>query len=132
MNRKFSKRETVLLLILVVLLIGLFYYYGVWNQTEETIASYNTMDLEDEYLIQETRAKSKEQMEAEMESGELQANGVVASYNNITNEINALNDILADSDDYTLEFVEAEEEAGTVRRDIKVSFHSNSLVRTVS
>lgn len=132
MSRKFTKRETVLLIILAVLLLGLVYYYGVWNQSEEAIAAYNTADLEDEYTMEQAKAMSKQKMQKEIDSGEMQANGEVASYNNITNEMNALNDILSMADTYTLDFAEAQEEAGTVRRSIQVTFHAGSYVTVTS
>lgn len=126
MSRKFTKRETILLIIFAVLLIGLVYYYGVWNQSKEALATYNTMDLEDELTVEQAKAMSKQNMQKEIDSGDMKANGVVASYNNITNEISALNDILSMADTYTLDFSEAQENAGTVRRSINVTFHAGS------
>ncbi len=126
MNRKFSTREIVLLIILAFMLVGLFYYEVVYKQTEETIASYDTANLDDELLMQQTKAMSKQKMESEMASGTLVANGIVASYNNLTNEMDSLNVILAGADTYTLDFSEAVETEGTVRRNISISFHTGS------
>lgn len=129
LSRKFTMREKVLLLVMAVMLLGLFYYQVVYKQTERMISEYDTIDLESELTIVQGKAARKKKMEQEMAEGGQKATGVVASYNNITNEINELNAILANADTFTLDFGEAKAEGTTVRRDIQVSFHTGSYAK---
>ena len=122
LSRKFTTREKVLLLVMAIMLLGLFYYQVVYKQTENMIADYDTIDLENELTIVQGKAAKKKKMEQEMADGGQKANGEVATYNNITNEINELNTILANADTFNLDFGEAKAEGTTVRRDIQVFF----------
>ena len=107
LSRKFTTREKVLLLVMAIMLLGLFYYQVVYKQTEHMIAEYDTIDLENELTIVQGKAARKKKMEQEMAEGGQKANGEVATYNNITNEINELNAILANADTFNQSFVEA-------------------------
>lgn len=129
LSRKFTMREKILLLVMAIMLLGLFYYQVVYKQTENMIAGYDTIELENELTIVQGKAAKKKKMEQEMAEGGQKANGVVASYNNITNEINELNAILANADTFNLSFDEAKAEGTTVRRDIQVSFRTGSYAK---
>ena len=129
LSRKFTTREKVLLLVMAIMLLGLFYYQVVYKQTEHMIAEYDTIDLENELTIVQGKAARKKKMEQEMAEGGQKANGEVATYNNITNEINELNAILANADTFNLSFGEAKAEGTTVRRDIQVSFQTGSYAK---
>lgn len=126
MSREFTSREKILLVVLCVLLLGILYYEFIVKDVEETIKKYNTEDLETELLIEQSKAASIMDMEAEMEAAKAESGSVVASYNNIKNEISALNDIFAAATTYNFDFNQAIKDGDAVRRDISISFTASS------
>lgn len=126
MSREFTSREKILLVVLCVLLLGILYYEFIVKDVEETIKKYDTEDLETELLIEQTKAASIMDMEAEMEAAKAESGSVVASYNNIKNEISALNDIFAAASTYNFDFNQAIKDGDAVRRDISISFTASS------
>ncbi|SCJ72242.1 Uncharacterised protein [uncultured Eubacterium sp.] len=132
MSREFTSREKILLLVLCVLLLGIAYYEFIIKDVDETIKKYDTEDLETELLIEQTRAQSIMDMEAEMKNAKDQTGSVVASYNNIKNEISALNDIFSAASTYNFDFSQAIKDGDAVRRDISVSFTAGSYNTTES
>lgn len=126
MSREFTSREKILLVVLCVLLLGILYYEFIVKDVEETIKKYNTEDLETELLIEQSKAASIMDMEAEMEAAKAESGSVVASYNNIKNEISALNDIFAAATTYNFDFNQAIKDGDAVRRDITISFTASS------
>lgn len=126
MSREFTTREKILLLVLCVLLLGIVYYEFIVKDVDETIKQYDTEDLETELLIEQTKAQSIMDMEAEMKNTKAETDSVVASYNNIKNEISALNDIFAAASTYNFDFNQAMKDGDAVRRDINISFTAGS------
>ena len=116
MSRSFTKREKILLLIMAVLLLGLVYYRFVIVETANAVERYDVSELESELLVEQMKAESKAKMLAEMENGTIKANGKVASYNNIKNEIRELNDILGGTSGYNISFEQAVRSGDSVRR----------------
>ncbi|HKM28410.1 MAG TPA: hypothetical protein VJY37_01880 [Anaerovoracaceae bacterium] len=132
LSRKFTSREKVLLVIFAILLLGVFYYQGVIRTVDDMKVQYDTIDLEDQIAMEQTKALSRQQMETEMSGGNLTVTGMVASYDNIKQEISALNEIFADAASYNLSFAQPVKEGSAVRRDISVTFHANSYNTAVS
>lgn len=126
MSREFTSREKILLLVLCVLLLGIVYYEFIIKDVDETIEQYNTEDLETDLLIEQAKAQSIMDMESEMKNTKAQTNSVVASYNNIKNEISALNDIFGAASTYNFDFNQAIKDGDAVRRDINISFTAGS------
>lgn len=126
MSREFTTREKILLLVLCVLLLGIVYYEFIVKDVDETIKQYDTEDLETELLIEQTKAQSIMDMEAEMKNTKAETDSVVASYSNIKNEISALNDIFAAASTYNFDFNQAMKDGDAVRRDINISFTAGS------
>ena len=65
-------------------------------------------------------------MESEMKNTKAKTGSVVASYNNIKNEISALNDIFGAASTYNFDFNQAIKDGDAVRRDINISFTAGS------
>ena len=126
MSRSFTKREKILLLVMAVLLLGLVYYQFVIKETADAIERYDVSALESEMLIEQAKAQSKAQMLAEIEKGTADVNGVVASYNNIKNEIRELNDILSGTSGYNISFEQAVRSGDTARRDITITYETSN------
>ena len=126
MSRNFTKREKILLLVLCVLLLGILYYQFVYKTTEETIKEYDTIDLETDLQIEQSKALSIQNMKDEIEANTSSETGVVASYNNIKNELAALNDIFASATSYNLDFGQAVQDGDAVRRQVSINFTAGS------
>lgn len=124
MSRRFTTREKILLLICAGILMAVLYYKVIYTPTVEAVEVFNTEELESDLLLAQVKAQKMDSMKAEIEGGTLKESGVVPTYNNLQNEINELNHILASADTYELAFSEATLIGDTVRRDISVSFHT--------
>ena len=122
MSRSFTKREKILLLVLCVLLLGILYYQFVYKTTVAMIDKYDTADLETDLQIEQTKAINIKNMEKEINANKSGSGGVVASYNNIKNELAALNDIFAAASSYNLDFGQAVQDGDAVRREVNVTF----------
>jgi cell division protein FtsL len=126
MSREFTRREKILLLIMCVLLIGILYFQFVYKPARESIKKYDTAKLETQLLTEQTKASSIKKMNREMASNKAGNAGVVASYNNVKNEIKALNDIFAGARTFNMEFSPATKDGDAVRRNIDISFTAGS------
>ena len=126
MNRVLKKREIALMVVLGAFLAALLYYRFVYSWYQESKILYNTSSLEDEILIQQSRAMQKKKMEAAIADSKEKNEGVVETYNNLKEEINALNDIFADAVDWNFSFGQAEASGTAVRRGITASFSAVS------
>lgn len=122
MRRSLRKSEIVLILILTALVLGLVYYQFVYKYFNDAKERYNTDDLmlqiEQEQLLQ----KNIQDMKAEIEQNKGNETGEVATYDNLKNEINALNDIFADADSFSFGFDQATANGTAVRRVINANF----------
>lgn len=129
MSREFSKREKALLLVLCVLLLGILYWQFIYKATEEAVAKYDTVDLETDLLMEQTKASQIKQMEAELKNIDFSAMSVVESYNNMKSELAELNDIFAASTAYNLDFATPVRDGDDVRRNINITFTAPSYAR---
>lgn len=125
LNRSFSTREKVLILILAVLLIVAFYYFFVIRNVAETKAA-NEMELaeiEQQIDAQTALATVRQRMQSELEElGAEESLPEVAVYDNIRNELDELNALLAGTSTYDLKFGQPVLEGDLVRRPVTVSF----------
>lgn len=126
MSREFTPREKILMLVLCVLLLGIMYFQFIVRDVNETIEKYNTEELETELLMEQTKAMQIKQMEQELKNADPGTLTLVASYNNVKNELNELNDIFSAANAYNLEFAVPVKEGSYVRRDIHVVFSAGS------
>lgn len=125
LNRSFSTRETVLILILAVLLIVACYYFLVVKNVADTMAANNQQlaGIEMNIDVQESLAADRARMKAELdELGDDETLPEVAVYDNIRNELNELNTLLAGAATYNLSFGQPTVEGELVRRTVAVSF----------
>ena len=116
LNRAFTKREKVLLLVLVMILLGLVYYRFVRLPVQERIAAADTTVLEQQMEMEQQKSAIIKQMQEDIENGQKEVNGIVASYDNLKAESAALNTIF----DFSFEQPVATDDA--VRRTINISF----------
>lgn len=122
MSREFTKREKLLLVIMSTLLIAILYFQFVYKPAKESISKYDTEKIEIELMTEQAKALGIKTMKSEMEINKSESLGTVESYNNIKNEISALNDIFSAADTFNIEFAEPVQDGDAVRRNIEITF----------
>lgn len=128
LNRKFTMRENIFLVALAVLFLGLFYYLAVakpvFAETARCVAEQGS--IEEELSVELMMAAKKKQMLEAMEKTPSTAKGDIYAYNNLKNEMTELYGILSGTVSYNIGFSEARALGTIVRRDISVSFQTDS------
>lgn len=122
LNRDLTRKELALVLALALAFLGLVYYRFVYVSVQDQIAEYDTSELETEITIEQTKARNLEMMLEEIEANKGNETGEVATYDNIKNEIDLLNDILMASSEYQLGWEQPEADGDTVRRNVAISY----------
>ena len=128
LNRKFTLRETILLLFMSILFLGIFYYLLVAAPVKEEIASCvsQQVPVEDELSAQLMRASRKKKMLDEMENAGPMSQGEIKPYNNLKDEMRELYQALEGAVSYDISFSEARVSGTIVRRDISIAFQAGS------
>lgn len=116
----------MLFLVLVFAFLALLYYEVVYIPLNEQIASYDTTDIESQMELEEARAQKIRAMNEEMAANKAESVGVVATYNNIKNEMKALNEIVGKASTYNFSFQDPLGSGSTVRRNIDISFTADN------
>ena len=125
---KLSARESAMLVLLLVLLIGVGYYLGFYVPLQEELASVASQSNEIDTKILTSMAKVKKMDTMQAELDEILARPAnelteIAPYDNKEVVLNQLYGILAQTDDYSLTFIDPDvQKDGTVRRNISMSF----------
>lgn len=130
LSRSFTMREKVLLVVLAFLLLFLAYYQFVLRGTEEAIKAYDTSELENTLIYEEARALTKERMLKAMGGAMETDNKQIPDYDNLKGELRAFEDILASTDEYTVEFKDPVFEGEIVRRNLQVTYWASNYART--
>lgn len=127
-NRKFTRRETILLLVLAVLLLAIFYYVVLWRPVTEGMSRDRALiaQVQDTMTSEQVKAQQKKQMLSELDKVKDEKLGSIEPYSNVKNEMNELYQALADADSYNLTFSDARAVNTIVRRDVTVSFQASS------
>lgn len=126
LKRKFTLREIILLLIATLLALGIFYYQVILKNYNEAKVTYDTTSLEDESSILVAKATKLKQMEDYIENHKDDNYGTVSVYNNLSNEIEAMANVLKDTDNLSINWSEPELTDNIVRRKATVSFETSS------
>lgn len=128
MKRKFTARESALLLILVVMLLGLFYYLALYRPVNQEVerCSAEQVVADEELDWQISKASRKKRMAEELDNAPQKVQGEILPYNNIKNEMTDLYDALQPAAAYSLSFSEAVAAGSMVRRDISISFQADT------
>lgn len=129
MNQKKEQIQKIILIGMgVVLMLGLAYYFGFYRSTEHLLNAYDTVELEEELLLYQTRAHKLRTMEKELEESKEKNIGVMQPYNSLQKEITELNRVFEDVKDYQFNFSEPtyDKDNKIIRRDISITFHTTS------
>ena len=134
MDREFTPREKGMLLVLAVLLLALGYmklFYAPVQQAVEDNQQRQT-ELQDQALIEQTRALKMQVMEKELEelkAGNAVPDAQVPDYDNVQRVMIELNAILARAQEYSLAFDDVSlDDSGLVRRPVELTFKEYSLL----
>ena len=127
LKHEFSTREKTLLVICAVLALGIFYYLFAYQNFQTLEKQYDTTDMEDQIMIEEARLSSMKSMQSDIDSAQGQNSGEIAVYNNQSNEIQALNDILQDrASDISISWTQPTLTGSIVRRNAAITFKTGS------
>lgn len=127
---KISKREKVMLAVLLALIVGCVYYLFFLTPTLEKKASLENeiVGMEDHVLMAQTQAAHLKKMQMELK--EIKAENAdikeVPAFDNSKKLMQSLNLILSQAVQYTVDFAEADETDGIVRREVSLSYECNS------
>ena len=125
LSRDFTRGEKALLLLLALVLVGLTYYLVVDRPVRSALESARA---EKEALVTERttlqgQIARMEKMEKELES--IRANPGVSqmgSYNNSKAELDFLNELLAETEEYNVSFTGVTRDGDQVRRNFNLKF----------
>lgn len=129
MSRNFTRVEKILLLVLALILVGLIYYRFVDRNIRETIVSANAeaSELQTELDIMEQKITVLQAEQSEMDS--IESSGKMTrmgSYNNSKEEIAFLNDVLADTLQYSVSFSDVTRSGDQIRRNFALQYRTAS------
>ena len=125
LSRDFTRGEKALLLLLALILVGMAYYFVVDRPVRRALESARA---EKQALVTELdalqgRLARMEKMQAELEA--LQANPEISrmgSYNNSKAELDFLNELLGQTDEYNVTFTGVTRDGDQVRRNFNLKF----------
>lgn len=132
MKRRLSSREVALLIVLLVLVAASAYYlwFYVPVQERQTALEGQILDTQNAIEIDKVRVVKMEQMEEELRQIFADDPNPVsmAAYDNSQRVMFELHAILAETDDYSLNFssVDTDGEDGIVRRNISMNFETGN------
>ena len=125
LSRDFTLKEKILLLVLSLILVGLAYFQFIDRPVRQELA---VAEAEKEALQLELDAvmikiAQLQKMQEELNDlSEKDSLSVMESYNNSKAEIKLLNDILADTTQYSIAFANVTRTGDQIRRDFTLQF----------
>ena len=125
MSRDFTLPEKILIIALVIILLGLVYYRFVDQTVRETIANNESEAkmLQTQMDAVEQRLARLNSIRSDMEKLEEEGNlSWMASYNNSKAEVAFLNDILADTINYSIAFADVTRSGDQIRRSFTLQY----------
>lgn len=129
MSRAFTRREKVMMLVLAVLLLTAAYYFFVVQNVASIKATNATQlqEVEDQIAVQNTISSMRSKMQQELDKmGDRRELPVIAAYDNLSNELDELNGLLATATSYDMKLSQPNLEGDTVRRVVALSFTTPS------
>lgn len=129
MNRAFTQREKVLLLVLAVLIIVIGYVKLILQPINEEIESYEGLTMEEQTAFSANQIKAARMNLMEKEIEKAKAKGVrreVPAYDNSSNLLPGLYQIMESSVDYSLNFGELVYDGNVVQRPVEMTFQTRT------
>lgn len=128
MSRDFTTAEKILLAVLALILVGLAYYYFVDVPVRQAIVSSNAEidTLQTEINVAQARLAHLQGIQTSLDELESQGNlGWMGSYNNSNAEVKFLNDVLANTLRYSINFANVVRSGDQIRRNFTLNFATN-------
>lgn len=128
MSRDFTTAEKILLVVLALILLGLAYYYFVDVPVRQAIVSSNAEidTLQTEINVAQARLAHLQGIQTSLDELESQGNlGWMGSYNNSNAEVKFLNDVLANTLRYSINFANVVRSGDQIRRNFTLNFATN-------
>lgn len=129
MNRAFTQREKVLLLVLAVLIIVIGYVKLILQPINEEIESYEGLTMEEQTAFSANQIKAARMNLMEKKIEKAKAKGVrreVPAYDNSSNLLPGLYQIMESSVDYSLDFGELVYDGNVVQRPVEMTFQTRT------
>lgn len=124
LNRIFTRQGKLLVAAIAILAIVLAYFFlahlplkSRLDNTEQELSF-----MRDESELIKTRAESAERMREQLEGVDNQNASYMGSYNNSEAELAVLNNILSQTQDYSISFTDVKREGNQVRRRFALEF----------
>ena len=133
LSRDFTQKERILLIVLAVLLLVVFYYYVVDMPLRDQKAELESRksSVESELTIANAKVEEYEKMAKDLKKMNGDASKM-ESYNNRTNEINFLNDLLANTSSYSINFEPVTVDKNQVRREFQLAYTCGSYDEAIT
>ena len=127
LSRDFTTTEKILIAVLVLILLALMYYQFVDRTVRSTVqnAEREAQSLELEIDTAQMRAMRLRNLQNTLD--ELEAQGKLSwmgSYNNSKPEVRFLNDLLADTLTYSIDFSQVTRKGNQIRRSFRLKYQT--------
>ena len=127
LKREFTMKEKLLILLAAILALGLVYYNFVYKYFQNEMVLYDTATLEEELLVEESKAMRISQMQQIIDESAGKVKGDLSVYNNQSNEIIEMGNIFdEDAQNVSVNWSEPVLSGTIIRRDVNITFHSTS------
>ena len=126
-SRDFTRREKLTLFGLLILLIAILYFQCVDRPVRTSINAAKAEALEIETEMSVVAAKVRQLTKMQNELDDVKGSGVLSrmeSYNNSSAEISFLYDILAETQQYNIEFSDITRNGDQIRRNFSLKFRT--------
>ena len=127
MSRDFTTKEKLLILVLVLILLGLVYYHFVDQNVRASVANSESeaQMIQTQLDAMQQRVMYLQNLQNKMDA--LKAEGQLSymgSYNNSKAEVAFLNDILSDTQQYTVDFANVTRSGNQIRRSFTLRYQT--------
>lgn len=128
LSRDFSLKEKILMALLAIILIGLGYYYFIDQPVRRELASCaaEKVALQTELTTLQQKQANLQKMQAELDAI-LARDDVsrMSSYNASKEEIKLLNDVLSQTNNYSISFANVSRDGDQIRRSFSLQFEAD-------
>ena len=132
LTRDFSTKEKVLILILMVIIISAAYYLFVYRTVDDQIAAHisESQALESQLTIATAQVERLKAISDQLENDTLKS--YMPSYNSSKKELDFLNQTLAATEDYIVNFTSITRNADQISRGFKLQFTAGDYAQAES
>ena len=127
LKREFSAKEKILILVAAILALGLIYHNFVYKYFQNQMVLYDTATLEDQLIIEQSKANRISQMKQIIEESKDRVTGDLSVYNNQSAEIIEMGMIFdEDGNNVSISWSDPVLSGTIIRRDVNITFRASS------